>query len=183
MTYPKYVCITCGRPSNRRWNINRHIKICHYGIGRYDTFIEYLAGRQSGIYLPSAFPHSPSNKKEVTTSNIASSTELLNTFNKAFWAEKGRQVARLSPVTNNNMAPSRIVDYTYYYQNSNGDNGHCHRCPLGTLLNKYNQRLADNISEERSNTLSTKSSIENPTAEFSIDIDKNAMAMRNTDLK
>jgi hypothetical protein len=152
MTYPRYVCITCGQPSNRRWNINRHIKICHYGIGRYVTFMEYLAGRQSGIYLPTALPRGPSNKKEVT--NLASSTELSNTCNKAFWAEKGRQLARLSPITNNNMVYSRIVDYAYYYQNSNDDNGHSHRCPLGNLLNKYNQRLADNISQEQSNTLS-----------------------------
>jgi len=144
--------------------------------------MEYLAGRQSGIYLPTALPQSPSNKKEVTTSNLASSTELFNAYNKAFWAEKGRQLARLSPITNN-KAHSIIVDYTYYYQNSNDDNGHSHRCPLGNLLNKYNQRLADNISQEQSNSLSTKSAIGNPTAEFNIDIAKNAMAMRSTDLK
>ena len=81
------------------------------------------------------------------------------------------------------MEYTRIVDYTYYYQNSNDDNGHSHRCPLGNLLNKYNQRLADNISQEQSNTLSTKLAIGNPTAEFNIDITKNALAMRSTGLK
>ena len=75
--------------------------------------MEYLAGRQSGIYLPTALPQHPSNKKEVTTSNLASATELLDTYNKAFWAEKGRQHASSSqyrePVTTNNIACGRIV--------------------------------------------------------------------------
>ena len=190
MTYPRYVCITCGQPSNRRWNISRHIKICHCGIGRYVTFIEYLTGRQSGIYLPTALPQHPSNKKEVTSSNLASSTELLNTYNKAFWAEKGRQLAALSQykesVTTNNIAYSRIVDYTYYHQSSNDDNAPSHRCPLGNLLNKHNERIVDNISEEQSDSPplpSTDSAAGNPTAEVNIDTAKNAMPIGSTELQ
>jgi hypothetical protein len=153
--------------------------------------MEYLAGRQLGIYLPTALPEHYSNKKEAATSNLASGTELLNTYNKAFWDEKGRQLARLSqykePVTSNNIAYSRIVDYTYYYQSSNDDNnGRSHRCPLGNLLNKHNQRIVDNISEEQSDGSplpSTDSSAGNPTAEVNTDTAKSVMAMGSTDLK
>jgi hypothetical protein len=149
--------------------------------------MEYLAGRQSGIYLPTALPQHPSNKKEVTGLNLASATELLNTYNKAFWAEKGRQLAALSQykesVNTNNIAYSRSVDYTYYYQSSNDDNVRSHRCPLGNLLNKHNQRIVDNISEEKSNSPPLPSTDGNPTAEVNIDTPKNAMAMRSTDLK
>jgi hypothetical protein len=192
MMYPKYVCITCGQPSSRRWNISRHIKICHFGFGRYVTFTEYLAGRQSGIYLPTVLPEHPPNKKEVTTSDLAPATELLNTYCKSFWAEKGRQLARLSqykePITTNNITYSGVVDYTCYYQSSNDDNtnGRSHRCPLGNLLNMYNQRMGDNISEEPSNgppLPSTDSAAGNLTAEVNIDNAKNAMAMGSTDLK
>jgi hypothetical protein len=177
MTYPRYVCITCGQPSSRRWNISRHIKICHCGIGRYVTFMEYLAGRQSGIYLPAALPQHPSNKKEVTSSNLAIATELLNTYNKAFWAEKGRQLAGLSQykesVNTNNIVYERSIDY--YYQSSNDDNGRSHRCPLGNLLNKHNQQIVDNISEEQSNSPPLPSTDGNPTAEVNVDTAKNAI--------
>lgn len=154
--------------------------------------MEYLAGRQSGIYLPTALPQHPSNKKEMTSSNLASDTELLNTYTKAFWAEKGRQLAALpqknalsQSVTTNNIAYSRIVDYTYY-QSSNDDNAPSHRCPLGNLLNKHNQRIVDNISEEQSDSPplpSTDSAAGNQTAEVNIDTAKNAMPIGSTELK
>lgn len=56
MRYPNWVCIVCGRPSSRKWNVKRHINICHYGIGEYITYAEYLAGRNMGLYGPSTIP-------------------------------------------------------------------------------------------------------------------------------
>src|SRR5215469_815244 len=31
---PKYSCSACGRPSSRKWNLNRHISNYHAGIGK-----------------------------------------------------------------------------------------------------------------------------------------------------
>jgi hypothetical protein len=58
MKFPKWVCITCGKPSSRKWNIKRHIQICHTSIGRYVSFMEYMTGRQNGLYQPSQYPNS-----------------------------------------------------------------------------------------------------------------------------
>ena len=58
MKFPNWVCITCGKPSSRKWNIKRDIQIYHESIGRYVSFMEYMAGRQSGLYLPSQYPKS-----------------------------------------------------------------------------------------------------------------------------
>src|ERR1700758_4222547 len=33
MKFPKYSCSACGRPATRKWNLARHIDICHAGIG------------------------------------------------------------------------------------------------------------------------------------------------------
>src|SRR2546422_5945656 len=33
MKFPKYSCSACGKPATRKWNLSRHIDICHAGIG------------------------------------------------------------------------------------------------------------------------------------------------------
>jgi hypothetical protein len=33
MNFPKYSCSDCGKPSRRKWNLARHISLCHSGIG------------------------------------------------------------------------------------------------------------------------------------------------------
>jgi hypothetical protein len=33
MKFPKYSCSACGKPATRKWNLARHIDICHAGIG------------------------------------------------------------------------------------------------------------------------------------------------------
>ena len=33
MNFPKYSCSDCGKPSSRKWNLARHISLCHSGIG------------------------------------------------------------------------------------------------------------------------------------------------------
>jgi hypothetical protein len=34
MKFPKYSCSACGKPATRKWNLARHIDICHAGIGK-----------------------------------------------------------------------------------------------------------------------------------------------------
>jgi hypothetical protein len=67
-----WVCVSCERPFTRRWNANRHAAEQHLGQStQIVTLIEYLAGRQSGIYqypLPSQTQSSapPSARKSAT---------------------------------------------------------------------------------------------------------------------
>ena len=63
MKFPRWICINCGQPSGRRYNIQRHMSIRHNGIGAFVSFSDYLAGRQTGIYQPSSAPtyHSRTN--------------------------------------------------------------------------------------------------------------------------
>ena len=51
MRFPNWVCKDCGKPFSRKWNGKRHINICHHGFGTLLSFIDYLSGRQFGIYL------------------------------------------------------------------------------------------------------------------------------------
>jgi hypothetical protein len=88
MRFPKWVCITCGQPSSRRWNITRHIDICHHGIGRFVPFIEYIADRQRGFLYPPISKHAfhyHSRKKQ---------NNYLDTIQEEFWREYGRQKAK-----------------------------------------------------------------------------------------
>jgi hypothetical protein len=57
MRFPNWVCSNCGRPFGRKWNGQRHVQLYHYGFGALVSFIDYLSGRQSGIY-PSRSPPS-----------------------------------------------------------------------------------------------------------------------------
>jgi hypothetical protein len=56
MKFPKWMCISCGQPSSRKYNIQRHIETRHNGIGEFISFTDYLAGRHTGIYPPSSVP-------------------------------------------------------------------------------------------------------------------------------
>jgi hypothetical protein len=59
MRFPNWICVNCGQPSGRKWNIQRHIRICHNSVGNFVSFTEYLVGRQTGTYQPTSPPTSP----------------------------------------------------------------------------------------------------------------------------
>jgi len=67
MSFPLWICINCGKPSNRKYNIQRHIRIRHNGIGAFVSFTDYLVGRQTGMYQPSSAPtyHSRTNSLDI----------------------------------------------------------------------------------------------------------------------
>ncbi len=67
MKFPRWICISCGQPSGRKYNIKRHIRIRHNGIGAFVSFTDYLAGRQTGMYQPSSAPtyHSRTNSLDI----------------------------------------------------------------------------------------------------------------------
>jgi hypothetical protein len=90
MRFPKWVCITCGQPSSRRWNIKRHIDICHDGMGRFVPFIEYVADRQGSFLYPPILKRASnyhSNKKQIN---------YLDTIQEEFWRQYGRNQANLA---------------------------------------------------------------------------------------
>lgn len=74
MRFPNWVCKDCGRPFGRKWNGERHVQLCHYGLGALVSFIDYLSGRQFGIY-PS---NSPPSYRRKSTSYFDIYTDELN---------------------------------------------------------------------------------------------------------
>jgi hypothetical protein len=54
MRFPNWVCVNCGQTSSRKWNIQRHMKICHNSVGGFVSFTDYLAGRQTDMYQPTS---------------------------------------------------------------------------------------------------------------------------------
>jgi len=54
---PGYVCVACEKPFSRKWNIKRHIFTQHPNQPVQPvTLIDYLVGRQTGIYKKRAEP-------------------------------------------------------------------------------------------------------------------------------
>ncbi len=51
---PNWVCSICGMWSNRKSSVKRHITNLHGGNASMVAFIDYVVGRQSGIYPPSS---------------------------------------------------------------------------------------------------------------------------------
>jgi hypothetical protein len=56
MKFPKWVCSDCGKPFSRKWNGDRHIHDIHYGRSLLVPFIDYLSGRNSGLYQQTSRP-------------------------------------------------------------------------------------------------------------------------------
>jgi hypothetical protein len=63
--------------SSRKSSVKRHIQNIHSGNAQYVSFVDYLAGRKSGIYWPSLPPtyqkkNNESNNKKIDYMNIMS---------------------------------------------------------------------------------------------------------------
>jgi len=56
MNKPRWACTTCGMYSSRRDSVKRHIDKVHDGTGIIVSFIDYLVGRFSGVYVPGIRP-------------------------------------------------------------------------------------------------------------------------------
>src|SRR5438874_2104853 len=56
MSKPNWSCSACGMYSSRRWSVERHIFNLHNGNSEVVPFVDYLVGRQSGVYLPKFRP-------------------------------------------------------------------------------------------------------------------------------
>jgi hypothetical protein len=56
VTKPNWACASCGMFSSRRYNVQRHASNVHRGYGVVVSFVDYLLGRQWGIYRPNPRP-------------------------------------------------------------------------------------------------------------------------------
>jgi hypothetical protein len=43
--------------SSRKYSVKRHIENLHNGLGNIISFIDYIAGRRQGIYIPNPIPN------------------------------------------------------------------------------------------------------------------------------
>ena len=57
------------------------------------SFIEYIVGRQTGIYRP-PFPAPPTCYRDVQSREPKKIASPIDTFQEEFWKEKARIVAR-----------------------------------------------------------------------------------------
>ncbi|HEY6659270.1 MAG TPA: hypothetical protein VIZ62_12160 [Nitrososphaeraceae archaeon] len=81
---PNWVCSNCGMWSTRKFSVKRHIINQHNGNAWLVPYIDYLVGRQSGLYPPSA---QPEDQYKVNKNP-------LEIFIEEFWKEKARIAAR-----------------------------------------------------------------------------------------
>ena len=81
---PNWVCSRCGMWSTRKFSVKRHITNQHRGNAFLVPYIDYLVGRQSGLYPPSAQPEDQYkvNKRPWEI------------FRDEFWKEKARIAGR-----------------------------------------------------------------------------------------
>ena len=81
---PNWVCSNCGMWSNRKFSVKRHIASKHEGNGLLVAYIDYIVGRQSGLYPPSSPPEYQNKGKK----------SYFDVFCEEFWREKARIAAR-----------------------------------------------------------------------------------------
>ncbi len=60
MRLPGWICVTCEKPFRRRWNAERHVYTQHSDeSAEIVTFVDYLVGRNSGVYRASSRMRAP----------------------------------------------------------------------------------------------------------------------------
>jgi hypothetical protein len=94
-----WACTHCGRPAGRKDIVKRHVRLVHKGIGTVVSFTEYIIGRLSGYYTPSAPPilaKSGVNKEKLSAEAKGRTrvTTPFDMFQESFCRESGVQLAR-----------------------------------------------------------------------------------------
>ena len=85
---PRWVCANCGMHSSRKSSVKRHIANLHSGQGAFVSYMDYVAGRRNGYYIPNAPPNFI-NKPEPEPSKT------YDVFKEEFFREMARQAARM----------------------------------------------------------------------------------------
>ena len=90
MEKPNWVCISCGMWSSRKYSVKRHILTVHGGNSLMVSFIEYIVGRQTGIYR---HPF-PAPRLVIETLNLEEpkkNASPFDTYQEEFWREKAEK--------------------------------------------------------------------------------------------
>ena len=69
------------------------------------SFIEYIVGRQTGIYLP-PFPAAPTGYRDVQSREPKKIASPFDTFHEEFWKEKARDSRK-------ERIPTWLVNYSF----------------------------------------------------------------------
>jgi hypothetical protein len=64
MSRPNWSCADCGMYFSRKYSVERHIQNLHKGNGQIVSFVDYIAGRQDGVY-PNGLPPTYVKKNSV----------------------------------------------------------------------------------------------------------------------
>jgi hypothetical protein len=114
MSKPNWACSSCGMYSSRRWSVERHILNLHNGSGNVVPFVDYLVGRQSGVYLPK---FRPTFVKKNATKTVTVMDTFKNEFLKTFASKAVNKALSSSQVQNHQFDFQRFgsnwVPYFY----------------------------------------------------------------------
>ncbi|CAN5289085.1 hypothetical protein BH18THE2_BH18THE2_05330 [soil metagenome] len=78
--------------SSRKYSVKRHILTIHGGFSVMVSFIEYIVGRQTGIYRP-PFPAAQTGHRDVQSREMKK-TAGSETFQEEYCKEMAREAAR-----------------------------------------------------------------------------------------
>jgi hypothetical protein len=84
--------------SSRKSSVKRHIQNIHSGNALYVSFVDYLAGRKSGLYWPNL---PPTYQKKNDTNN---KVDYMNIMSEEVWREFIRQKMGTAPNLTNNSS-------------------------------------------------------------------------------
>jgi hypothetical protein len=98
MEKPNWVCVSCGMWSSRKYSVERHISTVHGGNSLMVSFIEYIVGRQTGIYRPPS-PAAPTGHRNVQSREPKSQEPKTTAgpydiYNDEYWKQIAREAAR-----------------------------------------------------------------------------------------
>jgi hypothetical protein len=93
MEKPNWVCVSCGMWSSRKYSVKRHILTVHGGNSLIVSFIEYIVGRQTGIYRP-PFPAAPTFRRDVQSQEPKQTVSQFDTFKDELTREAARKYFR-----------------------------------------------------------------------------------------
>jgi hypothetical protein len=92
-----WVCSICGMYSNRKSSVKRHITNQHDGEASLVPFIEYMVGRNSGLYSPpKPSVQSPPSFSLIPTSLPKNQNKEKQTAVEVFEEEFMKEIAKLA---------------------------------------------------------------------------------------
>jgi hypothetical protein len=95
---PNWACVSCGMYSSRKSSVKRHIQNIHGGNANFVSFVDYLAGRKSGLYWP-ALP--PTYQKKNNETNNKKSTDCMSIMSEEVWRQYIKQKMGTAPNNSN----------------------------------------------------------------------------------